>query len=74
MIDKNSGKYNASSPDEQALVQGAKDCGFTFTNRSKQGAFTYISIKLSDGTTEKYQFLGELEFDSTRKRMSVILR
>ena len=27
-------KYNASSPDEQALVEGARDCGFKFIGRT----------------------------------------
>jgi len=74
MIDKNSGRYNASSPDEQALVEGAKKCGFTFTQRAKVGNLNKIGIRLSDDSEESYEFLKELEFDSTRKRMSVVLR
>ena len=37
LIDPNNGKYNASSPDEQALVDGAASCGFKFFSKDNDG-------------------------------------
>jgi magnesium-transporting ATPase (P-type) len=33
IIDPKNGKFNSSSPDELALVQGASDMGFSFVGR-----------------------------------------
>ncbi|KAL0959026.1 hypothetical protein HGRIS_014334 [Hohenbuehelia grisea] len=62
-------EYKAESPDEAALVGAARDVGFSFLNKSKDG----LEIEVM-GQTEKYTLLQTLEFNSTRKRMSVILR
>lgn len=61
--------YQASSPDERALVLGAKSQGFVFTGRSPN----YVTI-LVFGCEEKYEILNVLAFTSNRKRMSVIVR
>ena len=61
--------YQASSPDEAALVKGAKMLGFVFTGRTPQGV--YIKV---DDKEEWYEILNVLEFTSTRKRMSVVVR
>jgi phospholipid-translocating ATPase len=61
--------YKAESPDEAALVAAARDVGFPFINKSKDG----IDIEVM-GQAERYVLLRVLEFDSTRKRMSVIVR
>jgi len=60
---------NASSPDELALVNMASYMGFNFLSRSLKS----ISID-ANGVNETYSLLNTLEFNSTRKRMSVILR
>ncbi len=60
---------NASSPDELALVNMASYMGFNFLTRSLKS----ISID-ANGVKETYALLNTLEFNSTRKRMSVILR
>lgn len=61
--------YNASSPDEGALVKAAKYIGVEFVSRT-----TYsMTIKIQ-GVEETWQLLNILEFNSTRKRMSVIVR
>ncbi len=60
---------NASSPDELALVNMASYMGFNFLARSLKS----ISID-SNGVKETYLLLNTLEFNSTRKRMSVIVR
>lgn len=62
--------YQASSPDEGALVQGAKDVfGYNFYARRPHS----INCKVKDQDVE-YQILNVCEFNSTRKRMSVIVR
>lgn len=64
-------KYQAASPDEGALVQGAADLGYTFTTRRPRG----VSIKNSyTGSDSEYELLNICEFNSTRKRMSAIFR
>ncbi|XP_038631915.1 phospholipid-transporting ATPase IG isoform X1 [Scyliorhinus canicula] len=62
--------YISSSPDEVALVQGAKKLGFTFqgveNNRMK--------IQNRDSEIEMYELLQVLSFDPVRRRMSVIVK
>lgn len=61
--------YKAESPDEAALVAAARDAGFPFLGKSKDA----LEIEVM-GQSEKYTLLKMLEFNSTRKRMSVIVR
>lgn len=61
--------YKAESPDESALVAAARDVGFPFLNRTNNA----IDIEVM-GQPERYIPLRVLEFNSTRKRMSVIVR
>lgn len=61
--------YHAASPDERALVYGARNLGYVFETRTPN----YVDIKAL-GTMERYEILNVLEFTSTRKRMSVIVR
>ncbi|KAF9042681.1 phospholipid-translocating P-type ATPase [Rhodocollybia butyracea] len=61
--------YKAESPDEAALVAAARDVGFPFINKGKDG----VEIEVL-GQKEKYEVLKVLEFNSTRKRMSVVVR
>ncbi|KAJ8297759.1 hypothetical protein KUTeg_024290 [Tegillarca granosa] len=67
--DSNIVEYQASSPDEGALVKGAKTLGFEFTSRTPDA----VTINVL-GKDEKYEILNVLEFTSTRKRMSVVVR
>jgi phospholipid-transporting ATPase len=60
---------SASSPDEQALVAGAGFFGYEFVNRSPGVA--HVKVR---GAVQKYEMLDILEFNSTRKRMSTIIR
>jgi len=62
--------YNAASPDEKALVEGAAMYGFEFINRTHDT----VIIRTSSGEEEIYEILNVIEFTSTRKRMSVIVR
>lgn len=61
--------YNAESPDEKALVDAARDAGFVFVQHV--GGVTTI---LADGKPLEFKVLETIEFDSTRKRMSIIVR
>ncbi|XP_051774360.1 probable phospholipid-transporting ATPase IA isoform X4 [Ctenopharyngodon idella] len=61
--------YQAASPDEGALVRAAENLGFVFSGRTPD-----CVIVESVGEEEKYELLHVLEFTSSRKRMSVIMR
>ncbi|KAG0346670.1 hypothetical protein BG004_001114 [Podila humilis] len=67
--DPNSIEYKAQSPDEAALVSTARDVGFVFLE--KRGPMMHLEIM---GQPRAYKILNILEFNSNRKRMSIILR
>uniref|UniRef100_A0AAY4EQT1 Phospholipid-transporting ATPase n=1 Tax=Denticeps clupeoides TaxID=299321 RepID=A0AAY4EQT1_9TELE len=61
--------YQAASPDEGALVTAARNFGFVFLSRTQD------TITISEmGTETTYEMLALLDFNSDRKRMSIILR
>jgi len=62
-------EFKAQSPDEAALVATARDCGFTVLGRSNDGIILNVL-----GQEREYQVLNTLEFNSSRKRMSAIVR
>ncbi|XP_030621399.1 probable phospholipid-transporting ATPase VB [Chanos chanos] len=62
--------YEAESPDEAALVHAAKAYGFILKERTPN----HVSVGLPDGGELKFEVLDVLTFDSTRKRMSVLVR
>lgn len=62
-------KYQAASPDEGALVQGAADLGFKFMIRKPNSIIVNIN-----GEEQSYELLNVCQFNSTRKRMSVLFR
>lgn len=68
--------FNGASPDEQALVQAAQELGFVVIDRQN----TSITLKTfpagyeSKPSFEVYQILDVIEFSSSRKRMSIIVR
>lgn len=62
-------EYQASSPDEGALVEGAAKLGVKFTARTPNG----LTIETPTGPQD-YELLEVCEFNSTRKRMSTIMR
>ncbi|XP_055034231.2 phospholipid-transporting ATPase VB [Misgurnus anguillicaudatus] len=62
--------YEAHSPDEAALIHAAKAYGFTMVERTPH----YVTVKLPDNTLLKFEVLDVLTFDSTRRRMSIIVR
>lgn len=62
--------YSASSPDELALVNFARFSGYEYLGTDDENCMTIMA----NGTELKYQVLQVLEFNSSRKRQSVILR
>ena len=62
-------KYQAASPDEGALVEGAVQLGYRFIARRPRS----VTI-LVEGQEYEYELLAVCEFNSTRKRMSAIFR
>jgi phospholipid-transporting ATPase len=62
-------QYQAASPDEAALVAAAKCLGFVFYQRTPK------TVEVSaDGRSQEYHVLNVIEFNSDRKRMTVIVR
>ncbi|KAJ3184415.1 hypothetical protein HDU85_001720 [Gaertneriomyces sp. JEL0708] len=61
--------YSAQSPDEQALVTGAKDCGVTFLDRVQDVVVLDVYGKIM-----KWRVLNILEFTSSRRRMGVVVQ
>ncbi|NXT96325.1 AT8B1 ATPase, partial [Anhinga rufa] len=71
MVDTSDGQlnYQAASPDEGALVTAARNLGYVFLSRTQN------TITISEmGIERTYDVLAILDFNSDRKRMSVIVR
>ena len=62
-------KYQAASPDEGALVEGAALLGYKFVARKPRSVLIQV-----EGQELEYELLAVCEFNSTRKRMSTIFR
>ncbi|KAM9731066.1 phospholipid-transporting ATPase VB isoform 1-T3 [Dama dama] len=62
--------YEAESPDEAALVHAARAYSFTLESRTPE----QVTVRLPQGTCLTFDVLCTLEFDSVRKRMSVVVR
>ncbi|CAN9504712.1 unnamed protein product [Ophioblennius macclurei] len=61
--------YQAASPDEGALVTAARNFGYVFLSRTQD---TITIREMEQENT--YEMLALLDFNSDRKRMSIILR
>jgi len=61
--------FQASSPDEAALVAGAQALGYEFTTRKPRSVYVRVH-----GVEREYQVLQVCEFNSARKRMSTVVR
>lgn len=76
-IDEETGRisYEAESPDEAAFVIAARELGFKFYERTQTSILMH-ELDLVSGTKveRSYQLLNIIEFNSSRKRMSVIVR
>eukprot|EP00184_Porphyridium_aerugineum_P003775 CAMPEP_0184699716 /NCGR_PEP_ID=MMETSP0313-20130426/5882_1 /TAXON_ID=2792 /ORGANISM="Porphyridium aerugineum, Strain SAG 1380-2" /LENGTH=1733 /DNA_ID=CAMNT_0027158839 /DNA_START=49 /DNA_END=5250 /DNA_ORIENTATION=- len=62
-------KYQATSPDEAALVVAAFESGFEFVSRTSS-TMTLQTF----GIKEEWEVLAVIEFTSARKRMSIVVR
>eukprot|EP00062_Callorhinchus_milii_P015953 gi/632966757/ref/XP_007899593.1/ PREDICTED: probable phospholipid-transporting ATPase VB [Callorhinchus milii] len=62
--------YEAESPDEAALVHAARAYSFTLVSRTPDR----VTVRLPRGHLLTFELLHTLAFDSTRKRMSVIVK
>lgn len=59
--------YQAASPDEEALVTAARNFGYVFVART-QDSITVLEL----GEKRVYKVLAMMDFNSIRKRMSVL--
>ncbi|KAJ4961095.1 hypothetical protein NE237_021005 [Protea cynaroides] len=76
-VNKESGEisYEAESPDEAAFVIAAKELGFEFYERTQTSISLHeLDPKTGEKVVRSYKLLHVLEFNSSRKRMSVIVR
>lgn len=66
--------YSGMSPDEVALVQGAQDAGIVFEGREeKVPLHSLLKVRRPTGDLQRWGVLHEIEFNSDRKRMSVLV-
>lgn len=71
MVENKDGElvYQAASPDEGALVTAARNFGYVFLSRTQD------SITINEmGQETTFEMLALLDFNSDRKRMSIILK
>eukprot|EP00438_Fugacium_kawagutii_P035118 Skav218758 [mRNA] locus=scaffold1372:94796:116532:- [translate_table: standard] len=61
--------FEAESPDEGALVEGAEQLGWRFCHRTAESIILNVQ-----GQNQTYQILAVNSFNSTRKRMSTVAR
>lgn len=68
--------FQAASPDEVALVMAAKELGYLVIEREPKTITIRRSLFDSTGETvdETYELLDIIEFSSSRKRMSIVVR
>ena len=63
-------RYNAASPDEKALVEGAMVYDHRFIERTPED----VTITTNTGARRTFKVLNVIEFTSSRKRMSIIVK
>ncbi|ODV86406.1 hypothetical protein CANARDRAFT_196601 [[Candida] arabinofermentans NRRL YB-2248] len=63
--------FKAESPDEAALVSVARDIGIVFREKTRSGQ---VITKYDPTKPLTYEILEIIPFNSTRKRMSIVLR
>ncbi|KAF3656198.1 putative phospholipid-transporting ATPase 11 [Capsicum chinense] len=76
-VDEVTGKvsYEAESPDEAAFVIAAREVGFEFFKRTQTTVSVHeLDLESGKRIERTYKILNVLEFNSTRKRMSVIVK
>eukprot|EP01041_Mallomonas_annulata_P008259 gene8259-16990_t len=80
VVEHETGALQSESPDEEALVKAAVDLGWAFRSRGNN-KIVVESTRGGGGTSpltpppsKQFELLATIPFDSTRKRMSVVLR
>ena len=63
-------KYQSTSPDELALVQGSADMGFLLCGKEDN----LLKIKVRSGEVQTWEVMAEIAFTSERRRMSVVVK
>ena len=63
-------KYSGASPDELALVEGANSLGIELIARNSHEIIVHDHF---DSADKVYRIVAEFPFDSTRKRMSLLV-
>lgn len=67
--------FQASSPDELALVRGARELGILVTDRRTNSiTLEFPSEHFGESSRQTYEILDVIEFSSKRKRMSILVR
>jgi phospholipid-translocating ATPase len=66
--------YHASSPDELSFVEFAKKIGIVFLGDRKTRTNKLRRVRFFSDAIKEYEIMQILEFDSTRKKMSIILK
>eukprot|EP01034_Spumella_vulgaris_P026143 gene26144-32677_t len=76
VLDAETGSYQSESPDEEALVKASALLGYTFVGRTvgKIQVQRFSAHKPNPNPVESFDLLATIPFDSTRKRMSVVVR
>jgi magnesium-transporting ATPase (P-type) len=69
IVDSETGLFQSESPDEEALVKASSTLGWTFIGRSPGKVLVE-----RDDKQYSYNLLATVPFDSTRKRMSVVVQ
>lgn len=74
-IDSSNHEYQASSPDEYSFIKFCQKIGIIYKGESKtENSSQLIKSFQYCNTMKNYEVLHVLDFDSTRKRMSIIVR
>ncbi|XP_043706715.1 probable phospholipid-transporting ATPase 4 [Telopea speciosissima] len=66
--------YESESPDEGAFLVAAREFGFEFCRRTQTSVFVNERYPSAHPIEREFKVLNLLEFNSKRKRMSVIVR
>ncbi|KAJ8130952.1 hypothetical protein O1611_g2675 [Lasiodiplodia mahajangana] len=66
--------FQAASPDEVALLQAAQDMGYLMIDRPAQSIKLRLPGPSGEQVIETYDVLKVIEFSSSRKRMSIVVR
>lgn len=74
--EKSNGKieFQASSPDELALVRAAQEMGYLVAQRTAKQVTVETILPSGQPERQTFEILDVIEFTSNRKRMSIVLR